>query len=187
MWCHPVNDHYKQHVKWDWVISRDLTHKSHIRKKYSISEISNCSSGDSLAVVQLLQSAGSSVCTIDIITSTPSHCHITPHSWQCVFVYSVCYWCFWQYLEYCITGVPVWVHTEVENAVPSKVTVARQGVSGNGNLRSCCLLAVSRLSTKPTSPPAPCGLSLSTGLFLYSKPAWGTRGELLGKGNVWHF
>lgn len=157
---------------------------SHIGKKYSTSKISDCSRGDSLAVVQLLHSACTSVCTMDTITSTPSHCHITPHSWQYVFIYSVCYWCFWQYPEYCITGVPVWVHTEVENAVPSKVTVAGQGVSGNGNLRSCCLLAVTRLSTKPASPPAPCGLSLSTCLFLYSKTARGTRGELLGKGSV---
>lgn len=70
------------------------------------------------------------------------------HSHQYVFVYSVHCLCLWQFPEYCITGVPVWVHTEAESAVPSKVTepVAEQAVSGNGNLRSRCLLAVSRLS-----------------------------------------
>lgn len=70
------------------------------------------------------------------------------HSHQYVFVYSVHCFCLWQFPEYCITGVPVWVHTEAESAVPSKVTEpgAEQAVSGNGNLRSRCLLAVSRLS-----------------------------------------
>lgn len=98
---------------------------------------------------------------------TPSHWHFTLHFQLYMCVYSVWYFCFWQKFEYCITGVPVWVHVERESVGPSKVTglpVAGQAVSGNGNLRSCCLLPVSRLSTKlflSTSPAAPCGLSLS--------------------------
>ncbi len=140
-WCMPVNEHCKQYVNSNWEMSKDvLWNNSHWDPPPTplFLKITDCTNTDRQATVQAAV----------FVHLTPSHCHITRHSQQCVFVFSV--WCFWLNPEYCITGVPVWVHAEVENAVPSKVTVA--GVSGNGNLRSCCLLAVTRLSTNPFCP-----------------------------------